>query len=61
MFYRSVLQEVILFGSDYWFLLEAMEKTVEGAHTGFLHQIMKRRARQIKGRMCVPSVVGEVW
>ena len=61
MFYRVVLQAVGLFGLESWAVLAAMEKTVEGAHTGFLHQIMKKWTRQIKGRMCVPSVVGEVW
>ena len=37
MFYRTVLQAVLLFGLEYWVLSAAMEKTVEGTHTGFLH------------------------
>ena len=47
MLYRAVLQEVLLFSSEYWVLLEAMEKMKEGAHTGLLHQKMWKRARWI--------------
>ena len=36
MFYREVVQAVLLFGSESGVLLSAMVKTVERAHTGFL-------------------------
>ena len=39
MFYRVVVQAVLLFGSKLWVLLAAMEKTAEGAHNSFLQQI----------------------
>ena len=45
VFYREVFQAVLLFDSVSWFLLEAMEKTVEGAHTGFLCQITGKQAQ----------------
>ena len=44
MFYRAVIQAVLLFGSETWILLEAMERKVEGTHTGFLRKIMWKRA-----------------
>ena len=39
------LLSVLLFGSESWVLLVAMEKIVEGEHTGFLIQIMGKRSR----------------
>ena len=46
MFYRAVIQLVLLFGADTWLLLAAMEWKAEGTHTGFLRQIMWKRARR---------------
>ena len=37
--YRKVTQVVLLFGSDTWLLLEAMDRTVEGTHTRFMRHI----------------------
>ena len=37
---------VILYGSESWVLLVAMEITVEGTHTGFLIQITLKWALQ---------------
>ena len=39
IFYRVVVQEILMYGSDMWVLLEEMENKVEGAHTGLLRQI----------------------
>ena len=39
MFYRAVLQAVLLFDTESWVLSPAMYKTVERVHTGFLCQI----------------------
>ena len=36
MFYRAVVQMVLLFRSELWVLSLAMDKTVEGVHTSFL-------------------------
>ena len=58
IFSMVVLEAVQLFGSESWFLLEATEKTMEGAHTGFLHQIMGKWARWIMGGMWVINVEG---
>ena len=41
--YRAVLQALLLFGSESWVMLKTAEKTVEGAHTGFMHQIAEIR------------------
>ena len=46
MLYRAVTYEVLLFGLDTWILLAAMERTVEGNHTGFLRQITVKQARR---------------
>ena len=35
MFYRAVVQAILLYGSETLVLSAAMEKKVEGAHTGF--------------------------
>ena len=39
-------QAVILFVSDTWILSAAMERTVEGTHTGFLRKILGKQARR---------------
>ena len=40
MFYRAVIQAVLLFGSGSWVMLPEMNRMVEEKHTGFLRQIM---------------------
>ena len=40
-------QAVLLFGSETWVLLASMESKIEGSHTGFLRDIMDKRAREI--------------
>ena len=47
MFYMEVVQEIILYGLDTWVLLSAMERKVEGAHTGFLRYITGKRVRRL--------------
>ena len=44
MFFRAVTQAVLLFGYDMWVLLVEMERTVYGAHTGFLKHIIGKQA-----------------
>ena len=36
MFYRAVVQAVLLFGLELWFVSAYMERTVEGTYTGFM-------------------------
>ena len=40
MFYRAVVQAILIYSLEMWVLLVAMGKKIEGAHTGFLRQIM---------------------
>ena len=47
MFYRTVSQVILLYGSETWVLSAATEKKVEGAHTYFPRQITRKRARRI--------------
>ena len=47
IFYREVVQAILLYGSETWVLLAEMENQVEGAYTGFLRQISGKRARRI--------------
>ena len=42
-FYRAVTQAVLLFGLETWVIFAAMERMVDGTHTGFLRQIMGKR------------------
>ena len=58
--YRAVVQLVVLFGLKSWVLSTAMEKTVEGSHTGFLQQTTGNQARQMIGGIWVTSVEEEV-
>ena len=37
--YRTVVQAVILFGSETWVLTSAMLKNIEGVIVGFLRQV----------------------
>ena len=53
MFYIAVVQVVLLFVLESWILSAAMEKTVEGAHTGFLRQVMGKQARQMTSGLWV--------
>ena len=47
IFYRSVFQAIFLYGLETCVVLAAMEKKVEGAHTGFLRHITGKRARRV--------------
>ena len=40
MFYRAVVQVVLLFGEETWVLLAAISTNLEGGHVGFLRQVM---------------------
>ena len=46
LFYRAVVQVVLLFGSESWALSEAMIGVVEVTHVGFLRQITGNQARR---------------
>ena len=47
MFYREVVQAILLYGSEMWVILVAMDKAVEGEHTSLLRYITGKRARRI--------------
>ena len=47
MFYRVVVQEILLHGLETWVLLAEMERKVEGAHTDFLRQITGKQVRRL--------------
>ena len=44
-FYCAVVQSVLLFGSETWFLTSLTEKRLEGVHTGFLKLVTGNRER----------------
>ena len=46
IFHRDMKQAVLLFGSDTWVILAAMDRTVADTLTGFMRQIMGKRARR---------------
>ena len=50
IFYRAVVQAIILYGLKTWVLLESMAKRVEETHTEFLRLITGKRARQLGDR-----------
>ena len=41
-FYMSVVQAIILYGSEMWVLSESMAKRIQGTHTEFLQMITGR-------------------
>ena len=43
--YRAVVQAIILYSLEMWFLLESMAERVEGKHTEFLRLITGKRVR----------------
>ena len=45
VFYRAVVQLVLLSVSESWVLSTEMDKTMEGSNTRFLQQIMGNRVR----------------
>ena len=47
MFYREVVQAILMYGLDMWFLLAAIEKKSQGTHMGLLRQIMGKQSRRI--------------
>ena len=60
-FYRLVVQAILLYGSETWVLLTAMESKMEGMHTGFLLQITGKQARHLgDGTWETPGAEG-VW
>ena len=60
MFYKVVVQAVLLFRSESWVMSAAMEWTVEGKHAGFLQHITgKREWRNPYGAWVIPAA-GEV-
>ena len=39
LFYRAVIQAVLLFESESWAMLDAMVQGIDGSHVGFLRKI----------------------
>ena len=46
-FYRTVVQAILLYGSEMWFLLASMANMIEGTHTEFLRMITGKRTKQL--------------
>ena len=46
-FYRSVVQAILLYGSETWALSVSMAKRVEGAYIEFLQMITGKRAKRL--------------
>ena len=59
IFYRAVVQAVLLFGVETWVLLAAMDKTLEGFHLGFLWQVMGQDGKTTVGRDLEEGISGE--
>ena len=60
MFYRMVIQAVLLFGLGFWVMLSAIQRIVESKRTGFLQYITGNQAPQNPDWTCVIPEVGEV-
>ena len=44
MFYREVVQAVLLFGTDNWVLLAEISRKLKGVHVGFLRHVTGQKA-----------------
>ena len=47
MFYRILVQTILLYGSETWVLSAEIYRTVEGIHTRFLQHIAGKRAQRL--------------
>ena len=47
IFYRVVVQAILLYGLETWVLSAEMAKRVDGTHTGFMRLITGMRERQL--------------
>ena len=50
MFYRELMQAVLIFGLETWFLLALMSKNLERLHVGFLRKVAGSIAKRQRGR-----------
>ena len=50
MFYRAVVQAVLLYSLETWVISTAMENKVEGINTEFLRHIMEKRVQRVGDR-----------
>ena len=50
MFYRAVVQSVLLFGVETWVLLVEISKNLEGVHVVFLRQVTRNMAKRQRDR-----------
>ena len=46
LFYRAVIQEVLMFRLEVWAMSDEITRAVEGTYVGFLRHIMGKWARQ---------------
>ena len=46
IFYRAVVQAVLLFGSERWVLSAAMDKRLEGVYVVFFLEVIGKTARR---------------
>ena len=59
IFYRLVVQAILLYRFERWVLLDSMAKRVEGTHTEFLRLITGKRARRLgDGTWEIPGTEG---
>ena len=52
MFYRAVVQSVLLFGVETWVLSEAMSRQLEGVHVDLLRRITRQGEMRQKDGKC---------
>ena len=46
MFYRAVVQAVLLFGAETWVLLAEISRNMEEVHVGLIRQVMGQKAKR---------------
>ena len=60
LLYRVVVHTVLLFGLESWVMSDAMMKSVDGTHMGFLRQITRKQARRKADRAWGKPVSDEI-
>ena len=55
MFYKAIVQAILLFRSETWNIMPAMQKRLEGFHTRAAYRMVREQAQAKPGRLLVVS------
>ena len=56
MFYKAVVQSVLLYGCETWVITPAVQRTLDGFHNRVTRQIAGRQPRRVNGEWVYPPI-----